>query len=171
MVAGAAAGPNRLWKLAISIAIVICGQRPADQPRRPHLGRTAAGERLRISLSLPTWSTTIPSSRSNSGCWKRRGTRFKAGSAKTCGPAYDEFCATQATWLEDYALFRALKAKYQRRVLPGVARRVGSAETVRSGRGAARVGKSNRSVSLCTISAAPPGRSTEGVRSCQGREA
>jgi len=27
--------------------------------------------------------------------------------------AYDEFCARQANWLEDYALFRALKAKYQ----------------------------------------------------------
>jgi 4-alpha-glucanotransferase len=26
--------------------------------------------------------------------------------------AYDEFCARQANWLEDYALFRALKAKY-----------------------------------------------------------
>ena len=28
-------------------------------------------------------------------------------------PAYDEFCASQAHWLEDYALFRALKEKYQ----------------------------------------------------------
>src|SRR5271170_3209961 len=27
--------------------------------------------------------------------------------------AYDEFCARQAHWLEDYALFRALKAKYR----------------------------------------------------------
>ncbi|MGB8583476.1 MAG: 4-alpha-glucanotransferase, partial [Candidatus Sulfotelmatobacter sp.] len=27
--------------------------------------------------------------------------------------AYDEFCASQAHWLEDYALFRALKEKYQ----------------------------------------------------------
>jgi 4-alpha-glucanotransferase len=28
-------------------------------------------------------------------------------------PAYDEFCARQAHWLEDYALFRALKEKYR----------------------------------------------------------
>jgi 4-alpha-glucanotransferase len=28
-------------------------------------------------------------------------------------PAYDEFCARQAHWLDDYALFRALKAKYR----------------------------------------------------------
>ncbi len=27
-------------------------------------------------------------------------------------PAFDEFCVKQASWLDDYALFRALKAKY-----------------------------------------------------------
>ncbi len=45
---------------------------------------------------------------------------FKAGqrSAKNkalalaLAPQYEEFCATQAHWLEDYALFRALKEKY-----------------------------------------------------------
>ena len=35
----------------------------------------------------------------------------------------------QAHWLEDYALFRALKEKYRRRILSGVAGRVGSAHT------------------------------------------
>jgi 4-alpha-glucanotransferase len=41
---------------------------------------------------------------------------FKAGqrSARDLAPAYDEFCARQAHWLEDYALFRALKEKYHR---------------------------------------------------------
>ena len=37
---------------------------------------------------------------------------FKAGERKDLGPAYEEFCARQESWLEDYALFRALKAKY-----------------------------------------------------------
>ncbi len=37
---------------------------------------------------------------------------FKAGERKDLQPAYEEFCAQQANWLEDYALFRALKAKY-----------------------------------------------------------
>src|SRR5580658_93848 len=39
---------------------------------------------------------------------------FKAGqhSARDLAPAYDEFCTSQAHWLEDYALFRSLKAKY-----------------------------------------------------------
>ena len=38
--------------------------------------------------------------------------KFKAGTRKDLRPWYDEFCATQERWLEDYALFRALKAKY-----------------------------------------------------------
>ena len=40
-------------------------------------------------------------------------TNFKAEqrSAGDLVPAYDEFCATQAHWLENYALFRALKEK------------------------------------------------------------
>jgi 4-alpha-glucanotransferase len=39
---------------------------------------------------------------------------FKAGerSDRDLAPAYDEFRARQAHWLEDYALFRALKEKY-----------------------------------------------------------
>jgi len=41
-------------------------------------------------------------------------TNFKAGERRNDGlrPAFDEFCAQQANWLEDYALFRSLKAKY-----------------------------------------------------------
>ena len=40
---------------------------------------------------------------------------FKAGqrSASDLATVYAEFCAKQAHWLEDYALFRALKAKYR----------------------------------------------------------
>jgi 4-alpha-glucanotransferase len=40
--------------------------------------------------------------------WKN----FKAGRRMDLRPQYDEFCAEQGHWLEDYALFRALKAKY-----------------------------------------------------------
>jgi 4-alpha-glucanotransferase len=39
-------------------------------------------------------------------------TNFKAGERSDLRPAYDEFCGRQASWLEDYALFRALKAKH-----------------------------------------------------------
>lgn len=40
--------------------------------------------------------------------WKN----FKAGVRNDLRPAYEEFCVRQEHWLEDYALFRALKAKY-----------------------------------------------------------
>ncbi len=39
-------------------------------------------------------------------------TNFRAGERKDLRPAYDEFCARHTNWLEDYALFHALKAKY-----------------------------------------------------------
>jgi 4-alpha-glucanotransferase len=38
--------------------------------------------------------------------------KFDAGECRDLQPAYQEFCAKQATWLEDYALFRALKNKF-----------------------------------------------------------
>lgn len=41
--------------------------------------------------------------------WKN----FKAGRRTDLRPQYDQFCAQQGHWLEDYALFRALKAKYK----------------------------------------------------------
>jgi 4-alpha-glucanotransferase len=37
---------------------------------------------------------------------------FHAGERRDLHPAYQEFCATQESWLEDYALFRALKNKF-----------------------------------------------------------
>lgn len=37
---------------------------------------------------------------------------FRAGSAKKLRSAYEQFCHGQAQWLDDYALFRALKQKY-----------------------------------------------------------
>src|SRR6266853_2213736 len=39
-------------------------------------------------------------------------TNFRAREREELRPAYDEFCAKHTNWLEDYALFAALKAKY-----------------------------------------------------------
>jgi 4-alpha-glucanotransferase len=39
-------------------------------------------------------------------------TNFRAGEREDLRPAYDEFCARHAHWMDDYALFAALKAKY-----------------------------------------------------------
>jgi 4-alpha-glucanotransferase len=38
--------------------------------------------------------------------------RFRSGEHRELTTAYDQFCDQQAHWLEDYALFRALKQKY-----------------------------------------------------------
>jgi 4-alpha-glucanotransferase len=47
-------------------------------------------------------------------------TNFKAGPHRDndLRPAYEEFCARQSSWLEDYALFRALKEKYREAYYP-----------------------------------------------------
>lgn len=39
-------------------------------------------------------------------------TRFRAGVRKDLLPDYEQFCHSRAAWLEDYALFRALRTKY-----------------------------------------------------------
>ena len=39
-------------------------------------------------------------------------TRFASGERRDLRSTYDEFCANQQTWLEDYVLFRALKNKF-----------------------------------------------------------
>jgi 4-alpha-glucanotransferase len=38
--------------------------------------------------------------------------RFHNGARRDLVPAYEEFCQTRARWLDDYALFRALKSKF-----------------------------------------------------------
>ena len=38
---------------------------------------------------------------------------FRAGARADLRPAYEQFCDEQVHWLEDYALFRALKARHQ----------------------------------------------------------
>jgi 4-alpha-glucanotransferase len=38
---------------------------------------------------------------------------FRDGARADLSPAYEKFCDEQAHWLEDYALFRALKARYR----------------------------------------------------------
>jgi 4-alpha-glucanotransferase len=38
--------------------------------------------------------------------------RFTAGDRSDLRPAYEQFCRDQAHWLDDYALFRALKARF-----------------------------------------------------------
>ena len=47
LVAGAALGPHWLWRLTVSIPVVVRRQRAPDQPRLADRGRTGASSRLR----------------------------------------------------------------------------------------------------------------------------
>jgi 4-alpha-glucanotransferase len=55
------------------------------------------------------YESVIPSKRR---LFEKAWTNFQAGERKDLRTAYAEFCAVQANWLEDYALFQALKGKY-----------------------------------------------------------
>ena len=57
-------------------------------------------------------SITTPSFHSSIGCLKKHGRTSKRAAAPTCGQVYDQFCHGQSHWLEDYALFRALRNKF-----------------------------------------------------------
>jgi 4-alpha-glucanotransferase len=46
------------------------------------------------------------------GLLERAWTRFRAGARADLRPVYEQFCHDHAGWLEDYALFRALKTKF-----------------------------------------------------------
>jgi len=47
------------------------------------------------------------------GLLEKAWARFQAGLRRDLWHAYEEFCDVRADWLDDYALFRALKARYQ----------------------------------------------------------
>ena len=44
--------------------------------------------------------------------WRNFGPNFNRGARPDLGPTYEEFCHSQAHWLDDYVLFRALKIKF-----------------------------------------------------------
>jgi len=72
----------------------------------------ASDAQLQFSADAVDYGSVIPlKQRLLETAWAN----FKAGQRtdRDLAPAYDEFCARQAHWLEDYALFRALKEKYR----------------------------------------------------------
>ena len=116
------------------------------------------GRRLRRGHSVQT-----------AGCSKRPGPTSAPGRAPDLRPAFDQFCDDQAHWLDDYALFRALKARYN-----GAYYLEWPAELVRRDpaaldRGSPGPGEPNRSGSLRTIPVVPPGGAPQGTRPRQGR--
>jgi 4-alpha-glucanotransferase len=98
-------------QLAVPVSVIFRGQRAGNQPGTPDRGRTVEGGRLQgtILVDQCDYDVVIPfKHRLLELAWAN----FHAGVRKDLLPAYEEFCASRANWLEDYALFRALKAKY-----------------------------------------------------------
>ena len=62
-----------------------------------------------LSSGVVDYSSVIPFKH---GLLEKAWAYFGAGERKDLRPAYDEYCAKEAHWLEDYALFWALKARY-----------------------------------------------------------
>ena len=90
--------------------------------------------------------------------------RFSAGARPDLRPAYEQFCEDHGFWLDDYALFRALKARYN-----GACYLDWPVELVRRtpaalARGAARAGEPDRARSLCSIPALSPGGTSRATR-------
>ena len=113
LVAGVALGSDGIRQLSVSIAVVFCRQRTSDQPgladrrwivaRKRLRGTVVFGNRRRLRRRL---------SRSNSGCSRKPGSTSVPPRVAELRVAFEQFCHDQAHWLEDYALFRALKARY-----------------------------------------------------------
>ena len=106
-------GPDRVRQLSVSILVVFRRQRTPDQPGLADRGWIVARKRLRGTLvfgnrrRLPVWL-----SRSNADCSRELGVTSAAPRVRSLQAAFEQFCHEQAHWLEDYALFRVLKAKH-----------------------------------------------------------
>ena len=98
-------------------------------------------------------------------------TNFNAGARPDLRPAYAQFCQDHACWLEDYALFRALKERYGGAHYLDVAGRAGPSRSGRAGPGPARIGEPDRSGPPCPVPALSPGGAPEAACASPGRAA
>ena len=90
------------------------------------------------------------------------------GSGKKLVPEYEQFCFEQANWLEDYALFRALKDEFGGAYFVEWPEELGAARTCGTDRGAAQAGNKGRSVPLRAVSPLPPRRCAEAICASEG---
>ena len=113
LVAGAAARSDRVRQLALSIPVVLRRQRAADQPGGPDRRRTARRRRVRRTVVSGGVGRLRRGHPVQNELLQTAWTNFSAGARADLRGDFDEFCQRQAHWLDDYALFRALKARYR----------------------------------------------------------
>jgi 4-alpha-glucanotransferase len=63
-----------------------------------------------FALDVVDYDAVIPF---KDGLLKKAWANFKAGAGKDLRAAYEEFCSQQQHWLDDYALFEALKTRFR----------------------------------------------------------
>ena len=164
LVAGAAAGSHRVRQLALSVPVFFRRERTGDQPGLPDRGRpVAAAATVRTARSRQPPSITTPSFRSSIGLLETAWANFRAGARPDLRPAYEQFCTAHRHWLDDYALFRALKVRhhgaYYLEWPVELVRRVPAALT----RARQATGGPNRSSSGRAIPAVPPSGTPQGI--------
>jgi 4-alpha-glucanotransferase len=111
MVAGAAAWSDRIWQFTLSGDVVVCRNAMLISPESLVSDELLAAKDCEASFpsDLVDYDAVVPF---KIQLLEKAWNSFKAGRRNDLRPQYDEFCTQQGHWLEDYALFRALKAKY-----------------------------------------------------------
>ena len=119
--AGPAAGPDGLRQLSVSIAVIVRRQRTPDQPGGPiDDGLLTRSDCAPPFSEAPSITRVITfKHRLLETAW----TNFKRWASPASESAFDQFRHVQAHWLDDYALFRALKVRHNRRPIPRLAGR------------------------------------------------
>ena len=88
-------------------------ERAAHQPRLVDRGRTASGRATVGAVRSPPTSIDFEAVRQfKSGLLDTAWRNFRAGRRSDLRSAFEQFGLDHAHWLDDYALFRALKARY-----------------------------------------------------------
>ena len=95
-------------------------------------------------------------------------TTFRAGARRDLRPDYQQFCDAQRHWLDDYAVFRALKAAHNDAYYLEWPGRIDPAQSGAFNAGAAGPGGPGRSGSVRAIPGVPPSGAPERSRPFKG---
>ena len=160
-----AARSHRLRQFALSTLVFFRRQRTSRQSRLADRGWTAAAERLPNPFvprqTEVDYNAVIPFKHQ---LLEKAWANFQAGARADLRAAYEQFCNDQAHWLDDYALFRALKAKFGGAYYLEWPTELVEREPAALEQGAARTCRSSRLGVLCAVPVVSSGRPPEGAR-------
>jgi hypothetical protein len=111
-VAGVTLRSDRLRQLTLAGAVVLCRQWPSCQPGLADRGWLVDLRRLRGALILSIRCRLQRHHPIKHHLLEKAWINFTKTGSKELRVAFEKFCHEQAHWMEDYALFRALKIRY-----------------------------------------------------------